>query len=348
MRVAGRRRGDRRLGVGVVAGAGLGERRAAAEREVDDEVRHAPLDHLVDRVDLDHHHPAAGAQRQRHLAQPEVDVVDPADGADRDVDEVEAPVQRLGQRARVGLDGLDLHPDGVGELADPAQRGGGEVGARDARPGAGHDDAVGAEVALQVEHVAVAYAGQRVVVRRAGGVGDRALLHAGHERPARDDPVEAVVRVGLLRAVSGGGLLPVVQVAGELVRGGVLVVGHEGAVCPVPSSTVVPVSGSASVVLAEPAQGLGHRHRQEERHRDHGGADEERRLVGPGRVDDAARDHRSGHGTDVAHHLERRHDRSATTTSGDVSDHGRRRRPEEGRRRPRARPSPRGTAGSRP
>ena len=72
-------------------------------------------------------------------------------------------------------------------------------------------------------------------------------------------------------------------------------------------------------------------HREGDEH-DHG-TDGEPEAVGLGGVDDRADDERSGDGTDVAHHLERRDHRPFTAAARDVADHRGRPGAQEGRPR---------------
>jgi hypothetical protein len=134
-------------------------------------------------------------------AHPAVAVADPAQHADRRVGEVEAAVQRLRERGRVGLDELEPGVAAVRELARLGQRGRGEVDAGDARAAARERDRVVRDVALDVDDVEARDVADRLAQRR--------VLLAAQGRSAGDQP-RAVV-VGVL-AMGGGERVPVAAV----------------------------------------------------------------------------------------------------------------------------------------
>ena len=103
---------------------------------------------------------------------------------------------------------------------------------------AGHDDAVGAEVALQIEDVEPTHLRKGGFEISAGRSGDGLLLHACHEGAARDDGLEAIVRAVLLDAVDARSLLPEIEVAVEVL---VARRAHVSEVCPSMPSVVTGV-----------------------------------------------------------------------------------------------------------
>jgi hypothetical protein len=177
VRVLDRRR-RRDVGVTVGVGARLVEAPRPVERvrEVERE-RVGGLEHQEQRVQLHEREPPARPQRAVRAREPRVDIRDPAEHADRRVDDVEAPVQRRRERRSIGLDELERHPAAVREVTRRGQRLGREVDAGHARSTARERDRVERDVRLQVQQVEareIAHGRGFVLLERVGA-GDQRL-----------------------------------------------------------------------------------------------------------------------------------------------------------------------------
>ena len=192
------------VAVRVGAGARVDVRSIEGVREVNDE-RVERLHHRHDWVHLDEHEGATGPERARDAGHPRVEVVDPAQHADRGVDVVELPSERRGEPGRVRLQRGHGDPALLGEHLESVEGRPREVDRGDRRTLPRHRDRVAPDVALQVQH---GRASEAAPARREV---DRGALLLAHERPAGAQQVEVVVAV-VARAVEPGERLPVLEV----------------------------------------------------------------------------------------------------------------------------------------
>ncbi len=152
-------------------------------------------------MQFDEHEGAGGSQYSRDAAHPGVQVVDPAQDANRGVDEVEASVELAGQVTRIGPNGGDINAALPSQVVETREGRGREINASYARAKSRQRDRVTSNVTLQVQHVKV---GNSSSLRRPI---DRRLLFGPHERAARDEGIE-VVHAVITRPVERSELLP--------------------------------------------------------------------------------------------------------------------------------------------
>ena len=104
---------------------------------------------------------SAGTQQAGHNTRPGVDVRQPAQDAQRGVDQVEVTGHNLTGRIDVGLNQLDAGLGPTCQLPGPLQRARGHVEADDAsRSQPGQADGIEPQVALEMDDVEAAYVPQ--------------------------------------------------------------------------------------------------------------------------------------------------------------------------------------------